>query len=119
MKKNETKHYVEYLNPDPNWLKKITIEVDKLLINREQINFFIIMYKKWSKDDGSTSSSQTLIVPRLPRFDKLALLQLQLYIEAQLFLPSWLLCQGQILRQQKSCAYPMQLPSAQFPPQGQ
>ena len=22
---NETKHYVEYLNHDPNWLKRITI----------------------------------------------------------------------------------------------
>ena len=39
-----TKHYVEYLNHDPNWLKMITIEVDKLLINCENINFVIIMY---------------------------------------------------------------------------
>ena len=31
----ETKHYVEYLNHDPNWLKTMTIEIDKFLINRE------------------------------------------------------------------------------------
>ena len=31
----ETKHYVEYLNHDPNWLKTITIEIDKFLINCE------------------------------------------------------------------------------------
>ena len=55
----ETKHYVEYLNNYPNWLKTITIEIDKLLIN-ECIKFFIIMYMQWSKDGGSTSSSQNL-----------------------------------------------------------
>ena len=37
--KNETKHYVEYLNHDPNWLKTITTEIDKFLIDREYINF--------------------------------------------------------------------------------
>ena len=38
---------------------------------------------QWSKDDGYTSSYQTLIIPRLTRFEKLALSQLQLYIVAQ------------------------------------
>ena len=38
---------------------------------------------KWSKYDGSTSSSQTLIILCLPRFEKLALFQFQLYIEAE------------------------------------
>ena len=40
----ETKHYMEYLNQDPNWLEMITIEIDKLLINNEYINFFVKMY---------------------------------------------------------------------------
>ena len=40
----ETKHYVESLNQDPNWLETITIEIDNSLINREYIQFFIIMY---------------------------------------------------------------------------
>ena len=79
----ETKHYVEYLNHDPNWLKMITIEIYKLIIDREYINFFIIMYMKWSKDNGHNSSFWTLTIPRLPRFEKLALSQFQLYIEAQ------------------------------------
>ena len=64
----ETKHYMEYLNNDPNWLEKITIEIEKFLIYREYINFFMQTSMQWSKDDGSTSSSQTSIIPRLPRF---------------------------------------------------
>ena len=40
----ETKNYMEYLNHNPNWLKTITIEIDKLLIYCEYIDFFIIMY---------------------------------------------------------------------------
>ena len=72
-KKKETKHHVESLNHDPNWLKTITIEIDKLLIDREYINFFILMYMQWRRHDSYTSSSQTLIIPRMPSFEKLAL----------------------------------------------
>ena len=79
----ETKHYVESINHDTNWLKTIDIKIDKLLIDSEYINFFIIMYMKWSKDNGSTSSSRTLIIPRLPCFEKLAFSQFHLYIESQ------------------------------------
>ena len=74
---------MESLNHDPNLLKTIPIEIDKFLINREYINFFIIMYMQWIKDDGFTSSSQTLIIPCLPRFEKLAFPLFQLYIEYQ------------------------------------
>ena len=79
----ETKHYVESLNHDPNWLKTITIEIDKFLIDWEYIDFFMKMYMQWSKDDGSTSSFQELTIPCLPRFDKLALSQFKLYIESE------------------------------------
>ena len=41
------------------------------------------VYMQWSKGDGSNPSSRTLIVPRLHLFQKLALSQFQLYIEAQ------------------------------------
>ena len=41
------------------------------------------MYMQWSKDDGYNLSSQTLIITCLPRFEKLALSQFQLHIEAQ------------------------------------
>ena len=80
---NETKHYVEYLNHDANRLNTITIEIDKFLFNYEYINLFVIMYIQWSKDSGSNSSSQTLIIPSLPCFDKLALSQFQVYIETK------------------------------------
>ena len=79
----DTKHYMESLCHNPKWLNMITIEIDKFLINREYINLFIIMYMQWIKDDGSTSSSQTLIIPRLPCFEKLDFSQFQLYIETQ------------------------------------
>ena len=37
----KTKHYVEYLNHDPNWLKKNSIEINNFLINSEYIDFFM------------------------------------------------------------------------------
>ena len=79
----ETKHYVESINHDPNWLKAITIENEKLLIDREYIEFFIKKYLQWIKDDGSTSSFLKLIIPRLTFFEKLALSQFRLYIATQ------------------------------------
>ena len=66
----ETKHYVLSLNHDPNWLKTIIIEIDKFLIDRVYIDFFMQMYMQWSKDNGSNSSFPKLIIPRLPRFVK-------------------------------------------------
>ena len=71
----ETNEYVEYLNHNPNWLKTITIEIDNLLVYRVYIKFFMQMYIQWSKYNGSTSSSKILIIPRLPHFEKQALLQ--------------------------------------------
>ena len=79
----DNKDYVESLNHDPNWLKMVAIEIEKLIINTEYINFFITMYMQWSKYDGSTSSSRTFIIPRLTRFEKLALPQFQVHIETQ------------------------------------
>ena len=75
-----TKNYVEPLNYDPNWLKKISIEIYKFVINREYIDFFVQIYMQWRKDDGSTSSFRTLIIPRLPCFEKLDFSQFKVYI---------------------------------------
>ena len=69
----ETKHYMESLNHNPNWLKTISIEINNFLIDREYIEFFMQMYMQRRKDNGSTSSPQKLIIPRLPRFENLAL----------------------------------------------
>ena len=74
----ETKHYVEYLNHDLNWLKTITIGIDEFLIDFQYIEFFMQMYMKWRKYDGSTSSYQTLMIPCLPHFEKLSLSKFQL-----------------------------------------
>ena len=74
---------MEPLNNDSNWVKTISIENDKFLINRKYIQFFMKMYLQWSKDDSSTSYSRKLIILRLPIFDKMVLSQFQLYIEAQ------------------------------------
>ena len=74
---------MEYLNHNPNWLKTIIIEIDKFLIDCKYINFFMKIYIQWRKYGGSNSSSQTLIIPRLPCFEKLNFSQFHLYIEAQ------------------------------------
>ena len=71
------------LNPNPDWLKRINIDIDKLLIYCEYINFFMQMYMIWRKYDGSTPSSRTLIIPRLSHFEKMDLSQFQLNIESQ------------------------------------
>ena len=64
----ETKHYMEYINHDPNRLKTITTEIDKFLIDRECIDLLMKMYMQWRKYPGSTSSFRKWIIPRLPRF---------------------------------------------------
>ena len=74
---------MKYLNHYTNWLKIIIIEIDKSLIDCDNINLFMQMNIQWSKDDGSTSSSWTLSILRLPCFEKLYFSQFQLYIEAE------------------------------------
>ena len=91
----ETKHYVEYLNQNPNWLKKISIEIDKFLINREYIYFFMQMYTQWSKDNGYTSSFRKLIITHLPSFEKLDLSQFKLYIETETMTHCFVCCNPQ------------------------
>ena len=76
----ETKHYVEYLNNYHNWLKTINIEIYKFLIGRDYIDFFVQMYMQYIKDNGSTSPFRKLIIPRLPRFGKMAFSEFKLYI---------------------------------------
>ena len=52
----ETKNYIEYLNHDPNWVKTISTEIGKFLIDHEYIDFFMQMYMQWSKDNCYTST---------------------------------------------------------------
>ena len=91
----ETKHYVESLKHYPNWLKIITIVIDKFLIDRKDTDFFMKIYMQWSKDNGSTSSFQKLIIPCLPCFEKLSLSQFKLYIETETMTQCFVLCNFQ------------------------
>ena len=50
------------------------------------------IYMQWRKDDGFPVSSQKLIIPCLPRFDKMDLSQFQLYIEAQTMTQCFVCC---------------------------
>ena len=88
----ETKHYVGYLNHNPSWLKKISIEVDNFLINSEYIDFFMKIYMQWSKDNGSTSSFQKIIITRLTCFEKLVLSQFKVYIETETMTHCFVCC---------------------------
>ena len=50
------------------------------------------MYTQRSKDDGSTSYFQKLIITRLPHFEKLDLPQLKLYIETETMTQCFVCC---------------------------
>ena len=81
--KNEIRHYVESLNHDPQWVRIIRDDINKLLVNRGYIDFFIQIYMQWRKENGYTSSNQKLIIECLPNFEKLALSQFKVYIEVE------------------------------------
>ena len=83
---------MECLNHYSNWLKTITNEIDKFIINCEYNNFFMQMHIHWSKDNSYTSLYQTFIIPRLPRFEKMDLSQFQLYIETETMIKCFLCC---------------------------
>ena len=86
---------MESLNHYPNWLKKINIDIDKLLIDRGYIDFFMQMYIQWSKDGSSTSSFRKLIIPHLSRFEKLDFSLFKLYIETQKMTQCFVSCNFQ------------------------
>ena len=69
----DNKYYLESLNHDTNWLNMSIIEIDKFLIDCYYINLFMQMYFQCINEDGYTSSSLTLSIPRPPCFEKLAL----------------------------------------------
>ena len=55
---NDIRHYVESLNQDPQWVRRITNDINKLPVDREYIDFFMQIYMQWIKDNGYTSSNQ-------------------------------------------------------------
>ena len=49
---NEIRHYIDSLNYDPQWVMRITNDTNKLLFNREYIDFFMQIYMQWSSDNS-------------------------------------------------------------------
>ena len=55
--------------------------INKLLVEREYIDFFMQIYMQWSSDNSCTSYNQESIIECLPHFEKLDLSQFKVYIE--------------------------------------
>ena len=72
---NEIRHYIESINHNPQWVRRITNDINKLIFDREYIDFFMQIYMQCSSDSDNsyTSSNQKLIIECLPNFEKLAL----------------------------------------------
>ena len=65
--------YIHCLQQDHFWVKRIQNYINKLLVNREYIDFFIRIYEKWRTYNR---------MKFLPYFEKMALSQFKVYIEA-------------------------------------
>ena len=44
----DIRHYIHCLQHDHYWLGRIKNDINKLLVNREYIDFFIQIYEQWS-----------------------------------------------------------------------
>ena len=80
---NEIRDYVESLNHNHHWVRRITCDINKVLVDREYIYLFMQIYMQWSKDNGYTSSNQKLIIECLPHFERLVLSQFKVCIEVE------------------------------------
>ena len=67
-------YYIDCLKHDPSWVGRIKNDINKLLVNREYVDFFIQIYEQWSSDNS---------IKCLPHFEKMALSQFKVYIEAE------------------------------------
>ena len=70
----DIRHYIHCLQHDPFWVGRVKNDINKLLLNREYIDFFIQIYEHWSSDNR---------IKCLPHFEKMALSQFKVYIEAE------------------------------------
>ena len=68
------RQYIDSLKNDPSWVGIIKNDINKLLVNREYIEFFIQIYQQWSTYNS---------IKCLPHFEKMALSQFKVYIEAE------------------------------------
>ena len=70
----DIRQYIDSLKQDPFWVRKITNDINKLLVSRESMNFFIQIYLQWSSDNR---------IECLPHFEKMALSHFKVYIEVE------------------------------------
>ena len=70
----DIRKYIDCLQHNPSWVGIIKNDINKLLVNREYIDFFIQIYEQWSSNNS---------VECLPHFEKMAFSQFKVYIEAE------------------------------------
>ena len=70
----DIRQYIDSLKHDPSWVCRINNDINKLLVNHEYIDFFIQIYEQWSSDNS---------IECLPHYEKMALSQFKVYIEAE------------------------------------
>ena len=70
----DTRHYIDCLQQNPFWVGRIKNDINKLLVNREYIDFFIQIYEQWSTYNS---------IKYYPHFEKMALSLFKVYIEAE------------------------------------
>ena len=49
----DIRQYIDSLKHDPSWVGRVKKYINKLLVNREYIDFFIQIYIQWSIDKAS------------------------------------------------------------------
>ena len=69
----DIRQYIDSLKHDLSWVGRIKNDINKLLVNREYIDFFNQIYIHWSSDNS---------IKCLPHFEKMALSLFKVYIEA-------------------------------------
>ena len=70
----DIRQYVDSLKHDPFWVGRITKDINRLLVNREYIDFFIQIYLQWSSDNN---------IECLPHFEKMDLSQFKVDIDVE------------------------------------
>ena len=70
----DIRQYIDSLKHNPFWVGRIKNDINKLLVNHEYIDFLIQIYIQWSSDNS---------IECMPHYEKMALSQFKVYIEAE------------------------------------
>ena len=58
---HDIRQYIDCIQHDPSWVGRIKNDINKLLVNREYIDFFIQIYEQWRSYNS---------IKYLPHFEK-------------------------------------------------